>query len=125
MSVCLYYHKSVMSRLCVRQTKALCRQQLINTRVTRKKRERDPFELGIPLSSLHCFEAQEKPGDRIKDGVRNGIKDGREGEGSGELFLSLGTGGCSEIPSLVHTDSDAKPVIMIPLRVCLHVCVCS
>lgn len=46
--------------------------------VKRKKRS----ELGIVLSSPSHFEAREKTGDQIKDGVRNGIKKGEEmGEG--------------------------------------------
>lgn len=47
------------------------RQRIINTGVKRKKRS----ELGIGLSLPSHFEAWEKTGDRIKDGVRNGIKD--------------------------------------------------
>lgn len=45
------------------------------------------------------------------------------GEGSGEIFLSLGIRGCSEIPTLVHTDSDAKLLIMTLLHVYERVCV--
>lgn len=44
---------------------------MINTGVKRKKRS----ELGIALSAPRRFEAGEKTGDRIKDGVRNGIKE--------------------------------------------------
>lgn len=60
---------------------------MINTGVKRKKRS----ELGIALSSVRRFEAREKTGDRIKDGVRNGIKEGRD--------FTLGIRESCELPS--------------------------
>lgn len=88
---------------------------MINTRAKTKKGERDLFELGIPLSSLHALKLQ-KTGDQIKNAVRNGIKEGRGGEGRGrnEIFLYLGIWEGSEIPSRVCADSDTKLVIAIP-----------
>ena len=46
------------------------------------------------------------------------------GVGSGEIFLSLGIRGCTEIPSLVHADRAAKLLIGIRPHVHRHVCVC-
>ena len=40
-----------------------------------KEKERNLFELGIPSFFTAGFEAWEKPGDRIKDAARNGIKE--------------------------------------------------
>lgn len=68
---------------------------MINTGVKRKKRS----ELGITLSSPRRFEAQEKTGDWIKDGVRNGIKDGRRREGRD---LTLGIRGSCKLPPQQH-----------------------
>lgn len=62
---------------------------MINTGVKRKKRS----ELGIALSSPRRFEAREKTGDRIKDGVRNGIKDGWGGDGRGGEGFNSGNPG--------------------------------
>ncbi len=108
MLLCVYACVCVCQRACV---PCLCNWISVMSWLF-NKRERDLFELGIPLSSSHCFEALEKLGDRIKDAVRNRIK-----EGSGEIFLSLGMLGCSEIPSLVHTKSDVQPLSVIPLHV--------
>lgn len=79
---------------------------MINTGVKRKKRS----ELGIALSSVRRFEAWEKTGDRIKDGVRNGIKEGR----GGILLWELGN-----LASFLHGNTEL--LVMTPVRAYMYV----